>query len=147
MSKDDEKVVSLTQRRMEEFWGKPISIYTRAQALADGVLVDLTDTARNYGFKIPFSCTEAVWQSLDWPAGHKPGGGQSTAGRVHDVLVIARLAANGAARAGASVADFDVLMVPTRGQSVEPEAVRLRLMVSAGDNGEPVLTLMYPGED
>lgn len=147
MNNDDKKVVSLAQRRMEAFWGKPISIYTRAQALADGVLIDLTDTASKYGFKIPFACTETVWRSLDWPVGHKPGNGQSTAGRVHDVLTMARLAANGAARAGASVADFDVLVVPTEGEGVVPETVRFRLMVSGGDNGEPVLTLMYPGEE
>lgn len=147
MSKDDKKVVSLAQRRMEAFWGKPISIYTRAQALADGVLVDLTAAAEQYGFKIPLACTEAVWRSLDWPVGHKPCNGQSSEGRVHDVLMMARLAANGAAQAGASVADFGVLMVPVEGEAVVPETVRFRLMVSGGDSGEPVLTLMYPGED
>ncbi|EMR0512926.1 hypothetical protein RY963_000930 [Stenotrophomonas maltophilia] len=148
MSKDDDKkIVSLNQKRIEAFWGKPISIYTRAQALADGVLVDLTATGKQYGFKIPFACTETVWRSLDWPVGHKPGNGQSTEGRIHDVLMMARLAANGAAKAGASVADFDVLVVPVEGEGIVPETVRLRLMVSGGDNGEPVLTLMYPGEE
>lgn len=38
-----------------------ISVYTRAQALEDGVLVDLTDWAREAGFKIPVAVTQGVW--------------------------------------------------------------------------------------
>ncbi|WP_140722460.1 DUF6573 family protein [Pseudomonas sp. Hp2] len=132
---------------MDEFWGKPISVYTRAQALADGVLVDLTEMAKPFGFKIPLACTGTVWRSLDWPAGHKPGLGQSTAGRVHDALTMARLAANAAAQAGESTVDFDMLLVPVSGDAETPRVVKLRLTVSGGDSGEPVLTLMYPGEE
>lgn len=132
---------------IDEFWGKPISVYTRAQALADGVLVDLTETAKLFGFKIPLACTDTVWRSLDWPVGHKPGLGQSTAGRVHDALTMARLAANAAAQAGESVVDFDFLLVPVSGEGETPHVVKLRLTVSGGDSGEPVLTLMYPGEE
>ncbi|MBJ6984016.1 DUF6573 family protein [Luteimonas sp. MC1750] len=136
---------------MNDFWGQPISIYTRAQALADGVLVDLTDTARTYGFKIPMACTSAVWHTVAW-AEHieqrkADSTGQSTTGRLHDVLTMARLAADAAAKAGASVVQFEVLMVPVEGRSTTPVAVSLRLVVSGGDDGEPVLTLMLPGED
>lgn len=135
----------------DSFWGKPISIYTRAQALADGVLVDLTQTSKLYGFKIPLACTEAVWRTLEWneqiEARKLDASGQTTEGRVHDVLTLARMAANGAAQAGTSIAEFDVLIVPAEGNGIAARLERLRLVVSGGDAGEPVLTLMFLGED
>ena len=135
----------------DTFWGEPISIYTRAQALAEGVLVDLTAQARPYGFKIPFACTEAVWLSVQWTVAteaRKPEAtGQSTDGRLHDVLSLGRMAAQGAAEAGAAVAEFEVLMVPVDGKAMAARAQLFRLVVSGGDQGEPVLTLMLPGED
>ena len=36
--------------------------YTRAQAIEDGVLVDLTAWAKETGFRIPVACTSTVWQ-------------------------------------------------------------------------------------
>ena len=51
------------------FWGEPIYRYTRAQAIADGVLVDLTSAAdgqgqllcKQAGFKVPVAITRAAW--------------------------------------------------------------------------------------
>ena len=40
---------------------KLISSYTRSEALADGVLVDVTETAREAGFVIPVALTRAAW--------------------------------------------------------------------------------------
>ncbi len=34
--------------------------YTRKQAIADGVLVDITDTAKDYGFVIPVAVTATL---------------------------------------------------------------------------------------
>ena len=42
-------------------FGAPIHVYTRAQAIADGVLVDVSDTARDAGFRVPVALTSAVW--------------------------------------------------------------------------------------
>ena len=41
-----------------------ISVYTRAQALEDGVLVDLTGWAQQAWFKIPVAVTRGVWDVL-----------------------------------------------------------------------------------
>ena len=135
----------------DDFWGEPVSIYTRAQALADGTLVDLTEQATPFGFKIPMACTETVWNTLAWSdtiEERKPHAtGQSTAGRLHDALTMARMAANAAAQAGQSVVDFDMLLVPREGAHMSPEQITLRLIVSGGDNAEPVLTLLFPGEE
>ena len=115
------------------------------------MLVDLTAQARPYGFKIPLACTEVVWLSIQWTEAteaRKPEAtGQSTDGRLHDVLSLARMAAQGAAQAGAAVVEFEALMVPVDGKATAPRAQLFRLVVSGGDQGEPVLTLMLPGED
>ena len=52
-----------------DLWGKPIHVYTRAQAIADGVLVDLTmatddkgqSLCQQAGFKVPVAITRAAW--------------------------------------------------------------------------------------
>lgn len=152
MSKKDDKVVSLDQKRMEAFWGKPISVYTRAQAMEDGTLCDLTPIAPRYGFKIPMACTSAVWHTIEWRddiEARKPDStGQSTEGRLHDVLSMAGMAAQAAARKEPThIVEVKVLMVPTLGSVVTPLEETFILVVSGGDNGEPVLTLMLPGED
>ena len=38
-----------------------IDSYTRKQAIADGVLIDVTETASEAGFRIPVALTRAVW--------------------------------------------------------------------------------------
>ena len=152
MSKKDDKVVSLDQKRMEAFWGEPISVYTRAQALDDGTLCDLTPIAGNYGFKIPMACTSGVWFALEWneadEARKDDATGQSTEGRLHDVLSLAAMAAREAAKQeGGSTVYFNALLVPRNGSVSKPLTQQFILVVGPGDQGEPVLTLMLPGED
>ena len=42
-------------------FGPVLSVYTRAQAIEDGILVDVSDTAREAGFNIPVAVTRTVW--------------------------------------------------------------------------------------
>ena len=42
-------------------FGPILSAYTRAQAIEDGFLVDVSDTAREAGFGIPVAVTRSVW--------------------------------------------------------------------------------------
>lgn len=43
--------------------------YTRAQALADGVLVDVSDIAREAGFRVPVALTRTAWEDcVAWSA-------------------------------------------------------------------------------
>jgi hypothetical protein len=39
-----------------------ISAYSRSEALADGLLVDVTETAREAGFLYPVALTRAAWE-------------------------------------------------------------------------------------
>ena len=67
-----------------------IHSYTRAQAIEDGVLVDLTEWARETGFHIPVACTAAVWRQYVTPPKGTRELGQSERGRAHDMLWMVR---------------------------------------------------------
>ena len=63
--------------------------YTRAQAIEDGILVDVSETAREAGFNIPVAVTRAVWNRLvAVPEGYL--GFQDERGRLWDVVSMAR---------------------------------------------------------
>ena len=49
---------------IEQILGEVIYRYTRSQALSDGVLVDITETARQAGFRVPVAMTAAAWSKV-----------------------------------------------------------------------------------
>ena len=48
---------------------------------------------------------------------------------------------------GTSPILFQVLCIPREGRGVRPRLTTLKLQVCPGDWGEPVITVMLPGED
>lgn len=95
-----------------ELFGEPISVYTRAQAIADGVLVDLTEWGSATsgfmgGFRVPVACTRAVWATIDRKRMPRM---EDVRGRAHDVLWMASLALRGALRRNQDRALFRVKM-------------------------------------
>jgi hypothetical protein len=118
-----------------------ISAYTRAEALSDGVLVDVTDTARETGFLHPVALTRAAWELCVALSPAAKRAGTDERGRLWDVLWMMRWAV-GRSR-GASQIDFELLCVTT---SVRPSRVALRSVVGPGDDGQPVVTVMLPEE-
>jgi hypothetical protein len=72
--------------------------YTRADAIRDGVLIDVTETAREAGIRWPVALTSAVWgRCVTVPAGVVC---QDEAGRLWDVLFLLALAARRSGGAG-----------------------------------------------
>ena len=124
--------------------------YTRAQAIGDGVLVDVSVPARKRGFTVSVCLTARAWSELvAWDAhdsARMPGLGQSEDGRLHDVLVCAHRAAKGAGE-GADRVDLEVWRVDRRGGKSAPQKVQVWMHIGPGDNGEPVLTILMPGDD
>lgn len=116
--------------------------YSRAQAIADGVLVDVSEQAREAGFRYPVALTAAAWADcVAWPESSRSAG-QSESGRLWDVLWMTKLAIKGADGDRVMVR---VLRVPARGGRAAPAA--LQAVVGPGDGWEPVITIMLPGED
>jgi hypothetical protein len=122
-----------------------ISTYTRADALADGGLVDLSEWAGSGpqgmmgGFRLPVAVTRAVWTAIQMiPTSLE--GLADVRGRAHDVLWMAALAARSAGRTGGSRAGFVVIM-PVRGS--RKRNVNLVVDIGPGDKGEPVVTIGF----
>lgn len=66
--RDREEYDRWATRSREEAWGLDhadlVSVYTRADALADGVLVDATAAAQALGIAVPAALTARAWGEL-----------------------------------------------------------------------------------
>jgi len=132
----------------ESIFGEEIFTYTRAQAIEDGVLIDVGAMAREAGFKWPVAITSAAWDDcVTWSEGDSDKQvHQDQSGRLWDVLFMA----SHAIRKGPDSGDrllFQLYRVPRDGKATEAGLVTLKLMVGPGDSGEPVITIMEPHED
>jgi len=119
-----------------------IHCYSRAQALEDGGLIDVSAIAKEAGFRFPVALTAAVWGDCVAWQGCSEKAAQDEAGRLWDVLAMATYQTR---RVHEDRAVFTVLRVPRGGRQAEP--VRLVAHIGPGDQGEPVITIMQPGED
>lgn len=128
--------------QLNEYFGEVIYSYTRAQAIADGVLVDVTECAKEIGYRYPVAVTRAVWEScISWDNVNEQTY-QDESGRLYDILWMAALAAK---RTKGSQSLFDVARIPN-GKS-ESSIVTLKSICGPGDTAEPVITIMLPEED
>ena len=121
---------------MRELFGEVIHTYTRAQALADGSLIDVTETAAEAGFRLPVAVTRTVWlRYCEWP--EELGTGQSTEGRLWDVLWLAVWAARTAAEPSARIT-YTLGVVPVDDPEGDPVDVRLWAAITGeGAGGAP----------
>lgn len=123
-----------------------ISSYSRANAIADGVLIDVTSVASEAGFMVPVALTAEAWNDcVAWTAeDSKRQVLQDEAGRLWDVLWMAFAAAR---RARGDQVAFQLYRVPRGGRGYRPRLTTLRLHISPGDEMEPVLSILLPGQD
>lgn len=132
---------------MSEFFGDAIYTYTREQAISDGVLVDVSSVAREAGFKIPVAMTSNVWnECVAWTGeDNKKQTYQDESGRLWDVLSMAMLSARN--HQNSSQVEFSLYCIPRDGKRRFPKLITLNLQIGAGDDYEPVMTILFPGED
>ena len=127
---------------LTEIFGEVISAYSRAQAIADGVLVDVSTVAKEAGFRSPVALTRSVWDEyVEVPAGVI---GQDVNGRLWDVLYMLKVAMR-TSRGGREL-QYQ-LHVRNDNRERMPPLVTLKALSGPGDSGEPVLTIMLPEED
>jgi hypothetical protein len=120
-----------------------IHCYSRAQAIADGVLVDVTQTAKEAGYRIPTAVTHAVWcQCVKVPEGVD---GQDEAGRLWDILHMLRFAI-AREKATSNITIFQ-LHVRNDNRDGDPPLVNLKAVCGPDDDGRPCITIMLPEED
>ncbi len=133
-----DELPSVDEEKFEQF--EVLYQYSRADALRDGSLVDVSNLAQEVGIKYPTAVTAGVWSKcVTVPAGVEC---QDEIGRLWDVLNVLKATIR-AAGAGSRV-DFSVSV---QGEQERPEDVALYSLCHPGDQGEPVITIMLPDED
>ncbi len=116
-----------------------ISSYTRAQAIADGFLIDVSETAKECGFKYPVAVTAALWDNIE--SIPKSQRHQDVSGRLWDVLFMLFVAIKRKTDDGPLI-KYRIIMHVGRKTYFDLKAV-----IGPGDAGEPVITIMLPNED
>jgi Family of unknown function (DUF6573) len=129
----------------DPFWRDAdlIHVYTRAQALADGALIDISPLATEAGFRYPVAVTAAVWPILE-PSDDLVRLGQSATGRAWDVLHVLRAAIRHSGHTDRL--HFTPLFVLDAAHPT-PQPVQPWALCGPGDDEAPVLTVLCEGED
>lgn len=81
---------------MNSLFGNVVYAYTRANAIADGELVDVSDIAKEAGFRLHVAVTRNVWEAcVAWNhLDNKAQVNQDESGRLWDVIWMLRCAIN-----------------------------------------------------
>jgi len=127
----------------ESPFGEVIYAYTRKQAIADGVQIDVTQTAQEAGIKFPVFITGGVFESyVAVPEGVT---GQDEAGRLWDIIWMTRFAIL------RSHGHTDRIPVALYVRNDNRAAKLIKLIATCGaldmDDPQPAITIMLPTED
>ncbi len=124
-------------------FGEVIFSYTRSQAVADGVQIEVSKTAQEAGIRFPVFLTRAVYDAyVTVPPGVA---GQDEAGRLWDLMTMTRFAIL-RSRPGC---DRLPVALYVRNDNRAPRLVRLTAVCGPLDidDPQPAITLMMLGED
>ena len=117
--------------------------YTHAQAIADGVLVDVSDLAKQAGFIYPVALTRRVWEDcVAWDNATELVYQDELGGRLWDLLTVMHRTA---LECPVPVMHFSILRIPRGGS--HPVKVDLWALCGPGDDEKAVVTVMMPDED
>ena len=132
---------------LQAIFGQEISSYTRAQAIADGVLIDVTTEASETGFKVPVALTAAAWAEVVAWSGEDSARQthQDERGRLHDLLWVAfNLARHHKA---SNLMPFQHYRIARGGSGTRRTPTTLVMVIGPGDKAEPVVTFMLPNDE
>lgn len=131
--------------RISDFFGDVISSYSRSDAISDGVLIPISDElCSDAGIVFPVCVTDTVWNGFIDPVNISQLPGQSVEGRLWDLLWMLRSAVK-MANSSSDRIRYQVFFQMQPGE--DPELIDLIAVCGPGDAGEPVITIMQPGED
>lgn len=127
----------------ESPFGEVIYSYTRAQALADGVQVDVSTVATEAGIRFPVFLTRTVFDAYVTVPPNVSG--QDEAGRLWDIVWMLRFAIH-KAQSGQARLPFALYV---RNDNRAAKLVKLIAMCGPldMDKPEPAITVMMPDED
>ena len=126
-----------------------IYAYTRAQAIEDGVLVDVTETTAAWraGIKMPIALTATVYGACVEIVPEHEDAGEAVNDALHTLLFEFANTIRKEKRKGNRLGNTLFFTVPVARRGEEPKIVQLKSVVGPGDDRKPVLTIMYPHED
>ena len=141
---------------MREVFGDVIFSYTRAQAIQDGVLIDVSEMARQAGIRFPTALTSAVWGDYV-EVDEELRGHQDVKGRLWDILWMLAMAIR-TQRITGDQGTFEVIIAkPDRGDWQPNEKIHegnrgqrlvtLKAICGPSDDASPCLTVMRSEED
>jgi hypothetical protein len=124
-----------------------IHVYSRKQAVADGVQIDVTDTARKAGFRYPVFLTHSVWER--YVSVPETVTCQSVDGRLWDVLIMLHYATLKNTKGRDDGELLFRLNVRNSDRASKPSLVTLKAQCAAldFDDPRPCITIMLPDED
>ena len=124
------------------FWDgfEVISVYSRAQAIEDGELVDVTELAQRRSFRYPVAVTASVWAWLERAGTRVQFLGRSVGPEIIAMELLLRLYQTIKALQG-DTDRFDVRV------SLAGQELAVWALVGPGDDAEPVITVMLEGGD
>ncbi len=117
-----------------------ISTYSRAQAIEDGVLVDVSPVAKEAGIKFPTAVTQGVWAGVVEPDDIAKSHGESEQGRLWDIIWMLRIACK---THFGNLISYQLIAT----QGGRQHKITLKAVCGPGDTAEPVITIMLPDED
>jgi hypothetical protein len=125
----------------DPIFGELIYSYTRAQAIEEGVLVDVTKMAKEAGFTCNTVVTQSLWHAINKiPKTHE---WESVNGRLWDVLWMARMAAGARHNRGKSRLTYRLKLNTRPLDAPYDQLAELVLDVGPGDQGEIGVTIGY----
>jgi len=131
------------QSALTEIFGDVISSYTRGQAVEDGVLIDVTEMAREAGITLPVVVTARLWAEVITPDPRSVPYGQSIEGRLWDTLSMLKYALmTGHAQAGYMFHFSAYYIMKAR----QRRLLKLKAFCGPYDSEEPGFTIMLPNE-
>ena len=132
----------------DPIFGPVIHAYTRAEAIDDGVLVAVPQTAsRAAGFKVPMAMTATAWGAVGFSTDLAELLAKATAVLSAAMLEYRQCAHRASMGLGAPVGDRLAFAYDAEREDGGVDVVQLVLVIGPGDNAEPVGTVMLPGED
>ncbi|MCA1064839.1 hypothetical protein QTG56_24845 (plasmid) [Rossellomorea sp. AcN35-11] len=126
---------------MDELFGEVIFSYTREDMINDGELVDVSEMAKEAGFKIPVGIKKAVYEELVVPSEKDKGYGQDVEGRLWDTLTMLKYGIR--TNPQKHTFQFPITYV-IQG---EAQTKILKGALDSDSQGQPAITVMLPSED
>lgn len=131
----------------DDFWGEPISVYSRQMAISDGTLVELNVVAKEIVDQlfpgVSVAVTESIWRDIQ-KATSDPKHGNDLLGVVWDMLFMAREPLFKAIKQKELQVNFQVIITGISRRTLQ----NYKVVAGVCDDGiRPAITIMMPEED